>query len=45
MSFWFLRKNKDGRRHYLSISVPLFPVVALLGLIVALLMPLLARCR
>jgi hypothetical protein len=45
MSFWFLRKNTGGRRHYFSVSVLLMPIIALVGLILALLLPLIARCR
>jgi hypothetical protein len=44
MSFWFYRRNKDGRRSIYSVSVPLFPVIALIGVLVALVLPLIHGC-
>ncbi len=46
MSFWFRRRDKSGRTHYYSISVPLLFVFALIGLAVAaVLLPLLQWLR
>ena len=45
MSIGFFRKGADGKRHYYSVSVPLFPVLALLGILIAILLPLLQALR
>ena len=46
MSLWFQRKDKSGRTHYYSISVPLlFCVALLIGIAVAILLPLLQWLR
>ena len=37
MSFWFRRKDAEGRTHYLSVSAPLLFCVAIVGILVALL--------
>jgi hypothetical protein len=33
MSFWIVKRDKTGRRHHLSISVPIVPIIALFGLL------------
>ena len=43
MSLWFRRKDKQGRVHYFSISIPLMVIVALVGMGIALLLALLQR--
>ncbi len=45
MSLWFQRKDKSGRTHYYSVSVPLFFVVALIGIAVTILLPLIQWLR
>jgi hypothetical protein len=46
MSIWFRRKDeKTGRVWYVSIGVPLLPVIAVAGILLALLLPLVQACR
>ena len=45
MSFWFRRKDEQGRLHYFSVTIPLIVVVAILGLLLAFFLPLLQRLR
>lgn len=40
MSFWFYGRRKGGRRKLYSISVPLLPIIAVIGILIALLLPL-----
>jgi hypothetical protein len=39
MSFWFRRKDKQGRLHYFSVTIPLLVVVVVFGVLLAYLMP------
>ena len=45
MSLWFRRKDKQGRVHYLSVSVPLMVIISIVGLVVSLIMALLQCLR
>ena len=45
MSFWIHRKDKAGRIHYVSVSIPVFLVVALLGMLLACILPYVAWLR
>ena len=36
MSFWFRRKDAEGRTHYLSVSAPLVVILVAIGILVAL---------
>jgi len=40
MSLWFRRRDKQGAVHWYSVSVPWLPVVAIIGLALALLLTL-----
>ena len=35
MSFWIVRRDATGRRHIKSVSVPLFPIVAMLAVVLS----------
>jgi hypothetical protein len=45
MSLWFRKRDKQGRLHYFSVNIPLLLVVAVIGILLALLLPVLARWR
>jgi hypothetical protein len=45
MSLWFRKRDKQGRLYYFSVDIPLLFVVAVIGILVALLLPVLARLR
>ena len=45
MSFWFRRKDKQGRLHYFSVTIPLLAVIALLGPLLAFFLPVLQWLR
>ena len=40
MSVWLHWKDQQGRIHYLSVSVPLMVIVAIWGMMIALMLPL-----
>jgi hypothetical protein len=44
MSFWLYSPKKAGRRKLYSVSLPLLPFIALIGLLVALVLPLIHGC-
>jgi hypothetical protein len=41
MSFWLRRRDKQGRVYWYSVSVPYLVVIAVLGIILALVLPIL----
>jgi hypothetical protein len=43
MSFWFRRKDKQGRVHYYSVNVSVMVVIAVVGILIALPLPVLQR--
>ena len=45
MSFWFHRKDKQGRMQMYSVSVPTLAFVAIIGFALAFLLPLLQWLR
>jgi hypothetical protein len=45
MSFWFRRKHKQGRVYWYSVSVPVLWAIAVLGVILALILPILQWLR
>ena len=46
MSVWFRGKFQQGKKYYYSVSIPcLFFLITLIGIVIALLFPLLAWLR
>lgn len=45
MSFWFRRRDKEGRVHWYAVDVPLLVVITLIGIVTALLLSLVAWLR
>lgn len=45
MSIWLRRKDKEGRVYYVSIGVNLVAIIAIVGLLLALMLPLVRACR
>jgi hypothetical protein len=45
MSLWFRKRDKQGRLYYFSVNIPFLFAVAVMGILLALLLPVLARWR
>ena len=45
MSFWLRRKDKQGRVHWYLVGVPWLVAIAVLGIILALILPILQWVR
>jgi hypothetical protein len=45
MSFWLPGKRKDGKRYLYSVSIPMTLVIIMMGLLIAVLLPLLQWLR
>lgn len=45
MSLWFYGKKRDGRRSLYSVSVPIYTLPILIGMVVAVLFGLIEACR
>lgn len=44
MSLWFRRKNQQGKRYLYTVSGPEGCLIPLIGIIIALILPLLVSC-
>jgi len=45
MSFWFRKRDKEGRVHYFSVTIPFLVAVVLFGILVAFFLPWLQWLR